>query len=127
MKKAILIFVSALLCAFILASCTPHENQKANTEDKYSEMQEEKALLDEIHSDQEHLYLFKVGTISLTKAYGEFFPSFSPINILHTTLAIHKNAHSNISAPHNFVLAKHFLGYKRIYEAIKYNTIYHET
>lgn len=33
MKKVILIFVSALLCAFILASCTPHENQKANTED----------------------------------------------------------------------------------------------
>lgn len=38
MKKVILIFVSALLCAFILASCTPHENQKANTEDNSNDI-----------------------------------------------------------------------------------------
>ena len=38
MKKVILIFVSALLCAFILASCTPHENQKANTEDNSNDV-----------------------------------------------------------------------------------------
>mgnify|MGYP000005651705 FL=1 len=38
MKKVILIFVSALLCAFILASCTPHENQKTNTEDNSNDV-----------------------------------------------------------------------------------------
>ena len=64
-----ILLVAAVLC---VSQNTGRRNWKANTEDKYSEMQEKKALLEEIHSDQEHLYLFKVGTISLTKAYGVF-------------------------------------------------------
>lgn len=67
--KTAMAWLLSLLC---LSQHTWRNNWKINTEDRLTQRQTEKAVLETICSDQEHLYLLKAGTISMTKSCGVF-------------------------------------------------------
>lgn len=67
--KASMAWLLSLLC---LCQLTWRNNWRINTEGRLTQRQEECLVLEAISGDQEHLYLIKAGTISLTKACGVF-------------------------------------------------------
>ena len=62
-----------VLAVLALAVCVSQGNWvsrlRVNAKEDYSKM---RAFIEELHSDQEHLYLTKMGTVSFAKAYGVF-------------------------------------------------------
>ena len=63
----------AVLAVLALAVCVSQgswvSRLRVNAKEDYSKM---RAFIEELHSDQEHLYLTKMGTVSFAKAYGVF-------------------------------------------------------
>lgn len=51
---------------------TWRKDWRVNTTEKRQQMQQERAVIETIHNDSEHLYLVKTGTISFAKSYGVF-------------------------------------------------------
>lgn len=62
-----------VLAVLALAVCASQgkwiSRMRCNATEDYTKMRK---LIEEIHSDQEHLYLTKMGTVSFAKAYGVF-------------------------------------------------------
>lgn len=74
-RTGILLF-AAVLC---MQQNTARKNWRVNTEEKEENAAEERAVLQAIHADLDHLYVFKPGTISFAKAYPVF--SSVPFNM----------------------------------------------
>lgn len=70
-SKIVMLFAIAMLVLFVTrVQWSEHLRYKAT--DTQLKAASEKAAMEEIHDDQEHIYLTKVGTLSLSKAYGSF-------------------------------------------------------
>ena len=64
---------------------------------------------------------------SVTNKKGTNLLIFVPNQAQVITLIDDITTETTVSIPHNLVLLKHFLGYKRKYEEIKYKTANQET
>lgn len=64
-----LAFVLSCFCAFQL---NWKEHLRWDAANEKEEMLQERNVIETIHSDQEHLYLLKMGSVSFAKAYGVF-------------------------------------------------------
>lgn len=63
------VLLAAVLC---MQQNTARKNWRVNSEDRETALLEERAVLQSIHTDLDHLYLFKASTISFADAYSIF-------------------------------------------------------
>ncbi len=68
-KRTGLAFVLSCVCVFQLNWA---EQLRWNAAKEKETMLQERTVIETIHSDQEHLYLLKMGSVSFAKAYGVF-------------------------------------------------------
>ena len=64
-----IVLFAAVLC---MQQNTARKNWRINSEDRGQALLEERAVLQSIHTDLDHLYLFKASTISFANAYSVF-------------------------------------------------------
>lgn len=62
-----IVLLTAVLC---MQQNTARKNWRVNSEDREAALLEERAVLQSIHTDLDHLYLFKASTISFADAYS---------------------------------------------------------